>query len=1217
MQSLLSCCFRLALCLAICRAAHRPEPEPPYGAADPPTPPPAEILALKPSSGPTTGGTVITLFGTHLEPLQSTLSPICRFGESGLSSDGKFSGKASYGIVTCTVPAAYAGYEVAVELSLDGGSVYTTAGHRFRFYHEAFVESASPSSGPAAGGTLVRVTGYNFARTPGLQCAFGWRRVPATMIDFEHLHCSSPPHTANGSMSLSFEHNELRLTIDEHGVDGLAALAGEARLSHGVLALAEQRVVPVDPGPFPPPPPPPPDAFESAAAAAPDSFLGPYWSQGAGADASSTVRSIGGSSSSSSSSSRGEGSSSSTRGVSSRSSLLRRIENDQVLAGCGVLSIASPRDTQAAPRGFSASFEMLLQGEAARGLSFSYGDIQPESGTTMTSTVVSEVGTVTTAAGLGGGLAGEQGLWDEFGVSRGLSVRLLGNPPNHYRPVSIEIILDQRQLATVTLGRGALMRGAWVPVHVRLDPSSRQMVVHHDGVQRLSITLPETFAPGPTWQFAVSGCTGPPPAWNATEGADNSAGYADVSAAMPTAAVLLDHLTITSSTLYDEKDVDLRVSLNAESLSPKSVAYAFHAPPRIFSLSPTSGPAAGLSLVTVSGVHFHGGSDYRCRFGPDIVVYASIVDDISRASFRHGALGALRCRTPRLVAGVPLLVEVSLNGQDFTNSTVTDGAADTIAADASGGYSGGAVSDTGLGVLGWSFMPYGVPLVSVVSPVLGPVLGGTLLEVRGLNFGDGCDYKCRFEPLPNISAAPAGDPHGPPRPRFDSDGDGIGDRIIVRQTPPAKIVTQAYPCAFFLFQYSIHLLTASLQSSSFFCDQGDAASADLLWSPRSGSVTVPATYNPKIQSIECSTPPLALGVHALTVSLNAQSYTSVNLLAANFSARAHPVISALYTLAAGTNATVAGGPSWGGTEVYLVGTGFDLGELSGRAVRCRFGATLKDATVMSDRLVKCALSPEAAGAGSTLAYGPVDFDDGTVFAPLVTSGEAKGVTRQWQHLLSGFGGGYLKLTSAASGTHGAAIFAFPRLYDASGCVPPLGDCKYIVGSSDPTPHPRTFQMTFMLRMGEAIGFSISYGVLAAGADGSLAQLGEWGSGSGLRLRWHMPTATLSLIYAHRLVATTSLPAALIAPNTDVSKAAFKRVEVTYREAPLGLTVIHDSQVLLSNVAIPGWRPQNGWRFGLGARSSRAVTEFLGECAIDDLSLRGALSALSARAIPKA
>ena len=47
-------------------------------------------------------------------------------------------------------------------------------------------------------------------------------------------------------MSLSFEHNELRLTIDEHGVDGLAALAGEARLSHGVLALAEQRVVPVD-----------------------------------------------------------------------------------------------------------------------------------------------------------------------------------------------------------------------------------------------------------------------------------------------------------------------------------------------------------------------------------------------------------------------------------------------------------------------------------------------------------------------------------------------------------------------------------------------------------------------------------------------------------------------------------------------------------------------------------------------------------------------------------------------------------------------------------------------------------------------------------------------------------------------------------------------------------------------------------------------------------
>ena len=47
-----------------------------------------------------------------------------------------------------------------MEVSVDGGASFTSAGYRFRYYHEAMVESASPSSGPAAGGTLVSVTGF-------------------------------------------------------------------------------------------------------------------------------------------------------------------------------------------------------------------------------------------------------------------------------------------------------------------------------------------------------------------------------------------------------------------------------------------------------------------------------------------------------------------------------------------------------------------------------------------------------------------------------------------------------------------------------------------------------------------------------------------------------------------------------------------------------------------------------------------------------------------------------------------------------------------------------------------------------------------------------------------------------------------------------------------------------------------------------------------------
>jgi hypothetical protein len=40
----------------------------------------------------------------------------------------------------------------------------------------------------------------------------------------------------------------------------------------------------------------------------------------------------------------------------------------------------------------------------------------------------------------------------------------------------------------------------------------------------------------------------------------------------------------------------------------------------IRSVSPTSGPDAGSTNVTLTGGPFDGGSDYRCRFGPTMVL---------------------------------------------------------------------------------------------------------------------------------------------------------------------------------------------------------------------------------------------------------------------------------------------------------------------------------------------------------------------------------------------------------------------------------------------------------------------------------------------------------------------------------------------------------------------------------------------------------------------
>ena len=58
---------------------------------------------------------------------------------------GTFAGVSTGGTVTCAAPAAEAGYEVPVEMSVDNVS-FTAAGHTFTYYHEVVVSASSPST---------------------------------------------------------------------------------------------------------------------------------------------------------------------------------------------------------------------------------------------------------------------------------------------------------------------------------------------------------------------------------------------------------------------------------------------------------------------------------------------------------------------------------------------------------------------------------------------------------------------------------------------------------------------------------------------------------------------------------------------------------------------------------------------------------------------------------------------------------------------------------------------------------------------------------------------------------------------------------------------------------------------------------------------------------------------------------------------------------------
>ena len=82
----------------------------------------------------------------------------------------------------------------------------------------------------------------------------------------------------------------------------------------------------------------------------------------------------------------------------------------------------------------------------------------------------------------------------------------------------------------------------------------------------------------------------------------------------------------------------------------------------------------------------------------------------------------------------------------------------------------------------------------------------------------------------------------------------------------------------------------------------------------------------------------------------------------------------------------------------------------------------------------------------------------------------------------------------------------PRSQDASGCTPPLGACTYVVRAASPRQYVFAFSASFKLRLGSSIGFSFSYGSIAAG------QIGEWGGGDGLRVLWRAEPPKLRVVH---------------------------------------------------------------------------------------------------------
>lgn len=115
---------------------------------------PPTITAINPNSGSSAGGTRVTISGTGL----NSVGVAAKFGSNAATDVAVIAGG-----INARVPASTTGTgAVDVTVTTGGGSAVLAGGFTYITGSAPTIVSASPSTGPLAGNTLVTITGTNF-----------------------------------------------------------------------------------------------------------------------------------------------------------------------------------------------------------------------------------------------------------------------------------------------------------------------------------------------------------------------------------------------------------------------------------------------------------------------------------------------------------------------------------------------------------------------------------------------------------------------------------------------------------------------------------------------------------------------------------------------------------------------------------------------------------------------------------------------------------------------------------------------------------------------------------------------------------------------------------------------------------------------------------------------------------------------------------------------
>jgi hypothetical protein len=160
-----------------------------YSAGTTSTPAPA-VTAVSPASGPAAGGTTVTVTGTNLTGGSVAFGGVAATGVSCTASSCSATSPAGSGTVNVTVTTA-------------GGTSAASSADQFTYQAAApppapTISSITPTSGPAAGGTTVTVTGSNLT---GGSVAFG--TAAATGVSCAASSCTATSPAGSGTVNVT------------------------------------------------------------------------------------------------------------------------------------------------------------------------------------------------------------------------------------------------------------------------------------------------------------------------------------------------------------------------------------------------------------------------------------------------------------------------------------------------------------------------------------------------------------------------------------------------------------------------------------------------------------------------------------------------------------------------------------------------------------------------------------------------------------------------------------------------------------------------------------------------------------------------------------------------------------------------------------------------------------------------------------------------------